>query len=282
MQRNRPLAPLTSLKVGGPAQFFAEPRDRDELARLVRCCRQNEIPFRVLGGGTNLLVRDEGVRGVVARLRPDVFGGIDVQGTAVRAGAAALLSELISESVRAGLTGLEGLVGIPGTVGGAVRGNAGGRSGDIGEHVRKVTVLTADGEVDELDEDDVQFGYRSCSIKDPVILDVVVELSQDDPERITRRVKKQWILKKSSQPLGSQSAGCIFKNPRGTSAGELIEQAGLVGRRVGGAEVSERHANFIVTHEGATASDVLQLAEQIREEVARQFGIELEYEIDIW
>ncbi len=261
---------------------MAEPRNLDELAALVRRCREEDIPLRVLGGGSNVLIRDEGVKGVVVRLTAEPFSQIRTEGQVVHAGAAALLSEVIAEAARAGLSGLEGLVGIPGTVGGAVRGNAGGRSGDIGEHIKSVTVLTAEGEVDELEKDEVEFGYRSSSIKDPVILEAAVELTPDDPDRITRRLKKQWIVKKSSQPLASQSAGCIFKNPRGVSAGELIEQAGLAGKRVGGAEVSERHANFIITREGATAKDVLELCELIRKEVSRQFGVDLEFEIDIW
>jgi len=154
--------------------------------------------------------------------------------------------------------------------------------GDIGQFVKSILVLTATGEVCTRSDDELEFGYRYSSISDPVLLEGTFELSSDDPDKITRRLKKQWIVKKSSQPLSSQSAGCIFKNPRGVSAGSLIEDAGLVGKRVGGAEVSDRHANFIITHEGATADDVLKLCELIRDEVSRQFGIELEYEIQIW
>ncbi|NOX53938.1 MAG: UDP-N-acetylmuramate dehydrogenase [Planctomycetes bacterium] len=282
LEKNKPLAPLTWLKVGGTAEYFAEPRTQDELIRLVQRCQEEEIPLRVMGSGSNLLVRDEGVRGVVVRLTAEEFCRVSVNKETAQAGCGALLSQLIAETVREGLAGLETLVGIPGTVGGALRGNAGGRTGDIGQFVKSVLVLTATGEVCTRSDDELDFGYRYSSITDPVILEGTFELSPDDPDKITRRLKKQWIVKKSSQPLSSQSAGCIFKNPRGVSAGALIEDAGLVGKRVGGAEVSDRHANFIITHEGATADDVLKLCELIQDEVSRQFGVELEYEIQIW
>jgi UDP-N-acetylmuramate dehydrogenase len=281
-RRNEPLAPHTWLKVGGPAEYFMEPRDPAELQRLIACCYEREVPLYVLGGGSNLLVRDEGVTGVVVRLAGEAFSKITVEGTTVRAGGAALLSNLISQTVKAKLGGLEVLAGIPGTVGGALRGNAGGRSGDIGQFATAVRVLTVKGEEFVRTGDALTFAYRKSSINELAILEGTFELQTENPDEIIRRMRKLWIMKKATQPLSFQSAGCIFKNPRGLSAGALIEQAGLKGMRIGGAEVSDRHANFIVTHEGATADDVLRLIDLARAKVAEQFGVDLEPEIQIW
>ncbi len=280
--RDKQLAPYTWLKVGGPAQYFIEPRSSDELTQVIRCCHENKTPVHVLGGGSNLLVRDEGVEGVVLRLSGDEFSRIAVEGTTVRSGTGALLSHVISASVKAGLAGLETLVGIPGTVGGALHGNAGGRSGDIGQFVQSVSVLTVTGEQFVRTEDELSFAYRSSSINELAILEGTFQLQEDDPDEITRRMRKLWIMKKATQPLTFQTAGCIFKNPRGLSAGALIEQAGLQGTRIGEAEISDRHANFIVTHEGAAAASVFELIDLARAKIAEQFGVDLELEIEIW
>jgi UDP-N-acetylmuramate dehydrogenase len=281
-RRDVPLAPYTWLKVGGPAQFLVEPRSVDELAQVVRAAHQEGIPFRVLGGGSNVLVADAGVSGITLRLSNEAFAKVVVEPPIVRAGAGALLSHVMSESVAAGLAGLENLVGIPGTVGGALRGNAGTRHGEVGQFVRSVTVLTAAGDLCVRTEDELTFAYRSSSINEPAIVEVEFELTTDDADEIARRMRKQWIMKKATQPLSFQSAGCIFKNPRGLSAGALIEQAGLKGTRVGQAEVSDRHANFIITHEGATAAEVRTLIELIRTKVAEIHGVDLEQEIQMW
>ena len=280
--RDKQLAPYTWLKVGGPAQYFIEPRNPDELTQVVRCCHESQTPVHVLGGGSNLLVHDEGFEGVVLRLSGDEFARIEVDGTTVRSGTGALLSHLISASVKAGLAGLETLVGIPGTVGGALHGNAGGRSGDIGQFVQSVSVLTVTGEHFVRTEDELSFAYRSSSINELAILEGTFQLQEDDPGEITRRMRKLWIMKKATQPLTFQTAGCIFKNPRGLSAGALIEQVGLQGTRIGEAEISDRHANFIVTREGATAASVFELIELARAKIAEQFGVDLELEIEIW
>lgn len=280
--RDKSLAPYTWLKIGGPAQYFVEPRNYEELVGVVRCCHENQISVHVLGGGSNVLVRDEGISGVVLRISGEPFSRISIADATVRAGAGAMLSQVISQSIRAGLAGLETLAGIPGTVGGALRGNAGGRNGDIGQFVHSVTVLTAKGEQFTRTEDELSFAYRSSSIDELVILEGAFQLHRDDPDEITRRMRKLWIMKKATQPLAFQSAGCIFKNPRGLSAGALIEQSGLKGTRIGQAEISDRHANFIVTHEGAKAGDVLRLIDLARSKVSEQFGVDLELEIQIW
>jgi UDP-N-acetylmuramate dehydrogenase len=280
--RDEPLARHTYFRLGGPAEFFVRPRNLDELAAIVRRCLENDIPMHTLGGGSNVLARDEGVRGVVLHLADEEFSNVRVEGTTVKAGAAALLSHVIAQSVRAGLAGLENLVGIPGTVGGALHMNAGGRAGDIGQFVIDATVMNAHGDIETRGRDDLSFAYRQSNLDEPVILAGGFELEQDDPGEIARRMRKLWILKKAGQPLSFQSAGCIFKNPRELSAGSLIDQAGLKGTRVGKAEISERHANFIVAQEGATSQDVLRLIDLARSRVAERCGIELELEIKIW
>ncbi|HAB10272.1 MAG TPA: UDP-N-acetylenolpyruvoylglucosamine reductase [Planctomycetaceae bacterium] len=281
-QPDRSLAEWTWLKVGGPAEYFVEPRSVEELAAVVRCCAETGVPCRVLGSGSNLLVRDEGVSGVVLRLTEESFGEITIEGTVVKVGAGVLLSHAISHSVRGGLVGLETLVGIPGTVGGALRGNAGGRSGDVGQNVQSVTVMTGSGEQFTRSEDELSFGYRHSSINELVVIDVTFALAEGDVDETLKRMRKLWIMRKATQPMAHQSAGCIFKNPRGISAGSLVEQAGLKGEKVGGAEVSDRHANFIVTSAEATAADVLALIERIRERVSEQCAVDLELEIGIW
>ena len=277
-----PLAPHTWFQLGGPAEYFAEPRSVDELSSLVKRCQQEELPVRLLGGGSNVLVRDEGVPGVVVRLPESSFAQVEVSGRRVIAGGAAKLGHVISTTVREGLAGLETLVGIPGTIGGALHGNAGSRGGDVGQWTERATVMARSGDVSERQRDELVFAYRQSSLDELVILSAEFELEPDDPEQLTKRMQQQWIVKKSAQPLGHQSAGCIFKNPRGMSAGMLIDQAGLKGTRVGGAEVSDRHANFIVAEPGATAQDVLRLIELVRSRVADRLGVELEMEIEVW
>jgi UDP-N-acetylmuramate dehydrogenase len=282
VKRDEPLAPHTWFQLGGPAQYFAEPTSVEELEAIVRRAREAGAPVRLLGGGSNILVRDQGVSGVVVRLSATPFNEIAIQGRTVSAGAGTKLGHAISTSVREGLAGLEALVGIPGTIGGALRGNAGSHGGDIGQWTAKATVMTREGAIVERSREDLVFSYRESSLDELVILGAKFQLEQDDPEALTKRMQKQWIVKKASQPLSHQSAGCIFKNPRGMSAGMLIDQAGLKNTRCGQAEVSERHANFIVADSGATSADVLQLIELVRERVYDRLGIELETEIEIW
>jgi UDP-N-acetylmuramate dehydrogenase len=282
VKRAEPLAPHTWFHLGGAAEYFADPNTIDELRALVRRAREENIVVRILGGGSNILVRDEGVSGLVVRMAAPAFSEIALAGQILSAGGGAKLGQAISTSVREGLAGLEALVGIPGTIGGALHGNAGSRGGDIGQWTCQATVMTRAGEIIERSREELVFAYRESSLDELVILGAKFELEKDDPEELTKRMQKQWIVKKAAQPLGHQSAGCIFKNPRGMSAGMLIEQAGLKNSRLGQAEVSERHANFIVAHPGATSQDVLGLIEQVRDRVMERLGIDLETEIEIW
>ncbi|WP_397568711.1 UDP-N-acetylmuramate dehydrogenase [Schlesneria sp. T3-172] len=282
LQRDEPLAPYTWLRLGGPAQYLVTPRSVEELKQFVTVCHEEQIPIHILGGGSNLLVKDEGVSGAVIRLTSPVFAEVHIEGNKVRAGSGALLSRVISETVRAGLSGFENLAGIPGTIGGALCGNSGGRQGEISQLVTRVTGLTSLGEVVVRSQDELSFDYRQSNLNELLILEGEFELRSDDPEAISQKLKMNWIAKKAVQPLSSQSAGCIFKNPRGQRAGMLIEQAGLKGTRIGGAEISERHANFIVTYPGAKSSDVLRLIDLVRSKISEQFGVHLEPEIKIW
>jgi UDP-N-acetylmuramate dehydrogenase len=279
---NEPLAPFTQMKLGGPAEMMVQPRSRDELAALVRRCFEDHIPVRVLGSGCNMLVRDEGVRGVVLRLCEPAFTQIDVEGKRVLAGTGAAVSALISKAARHGLAGLETLIGIPGTVGGALRTNAGNRSSDIGQFVRSVEVMDNQGTIHVRERDELRFGDHASNLDDPVLLSAEFVLETDTLDGIMKRMLKAWIHRKAAQPFSFQTAGRIFKNPRGLSAAAMIEQAGLLRTRVGGAEVSDRDANYIVVQPGANARDVLRLMDLMRSRVKEKFNVDLEREITIW
>ncbi|MDR3633929.1 MAG: UDP-N-acetylmuramate dehydrogenase [Isosphaeraceae bacterium] len=280
---DEPLAPHVWFRLGGPAAYMARPETCDQLLGLLQRCRSEGLAFRILSGGSNVLVRDEGVNALVIHLESPAFSDVATRDNVIEAGAAVPLTALISQSARAGLGGLEILTGIPGTVGGALRCNAGDRQGSIGQYVRRATVIDTQNEIQVRERDDLSFAHRESNLDEPVILSAEFELEPEDPEAVVRRMRRIWIVKKENQPYGHQSSGCIFKNPTpDLSAGTLIEQAGLKGARHGSAEVSDRHANFIVAHPGATASDVLNLIDQIRQRVWQQFGYELELQIQIW
>jgi UDP-N-acetylmuramate dehydrogenase len=282
VSENVPLARYTWYKIGGPARYFVRPRTTEELREAAARCAENGIPVYVLGLGANLLVSDEGVDGAVFRLDADHWRRVRFDKTAVEVGAGADMQKLLVRTVRQGLAGIECLAGIPGTVGGGVRMNAGGKFGDIGAIVSRVTVMSADGTVFDRTKDDLVFEYRNTNIAAPFILAATLELEEDDPERIMAKTKEIWMYKRNSQPLNTKNCGCIFKNPRGLSAGALIDQAGLKGMRVGGAEVSAKHANFIVAHPGCRAADVQKLIKVIREKVYDKNEIVLESEVKIW
>lgn len=283
VQRDQPIAPLTWFRLGGNAEYLARPRNLDQLVSLVKTCLNEHIQLHVLSGGSNVLVRDEGVRGVVIHMESPAFSDVSLDGRVITAGAAVPLTALISQTARAGLAGLEVMTGIPGTVGGAILGNAGSRQDAIGAYVREVEVIDPAGNHIRRDRDDLSFGYRSSNIDDPIIIAAKLELTLEDTETVVKRMRRTWIIKKETQPYGHQSSGMIFKDPEpDISARMLIDQAGLKGARVGGAEVSERHSNFIVANPGATASDVLALVELIRARVADQLKYELEPLIRVW
>jgi len=238
--------------------------------------------MRVLGFGTNLLVSDEGVRGAVIKLQEQDFGKSRFNDDYLTVGAGAGLNKVVLDCVRKGLSGLEALTGIPGSVGGAIRMNAGGNFGDIGTSVHSVTLMDADGKIFEKSKPELVFDYRWTNITAKFVLDAKITLAESDKEQMLRTLKEVWIYKKNSQPLNIRSAGCVFKNPRGLSAGALIDRAGLKGLQIGAAQVSEKHANFIIAHKGCKSGDVQRLIEAVRERVKDKFSVELELELDIW
>jgi UDP-N-acetylmuramate dehydrogenase len=267
---DEPLGPYTTMKVGGPADYFVEPRSAEELADAFRAARECELPVRILGSGANLLVRDAGVRGVVVRLTHlNRRVGLHVE-------AGYNFSKLVKETAAEGLGGLECLAGIPAHVGGAIRMNAGGRHGETASAVRYVDVLTPGGELRRLTREQVGFRYRGTSLGDAVVLAAGFELPPADG--IWDRYNDVLSQKKNSQPLGTHNAGCMFKNPPGGQAGRIIDECGLKGLRVGNAHVSERHANFIENDGGATAADVLALVDRIR----ARAPVPLELEVLVW
>ena len=277
-----PLGPYTWYGLGGPAQVLARPASVQQLSALAARCSTKKVPMYVLGSGANLLVADQGVPGVVVRLDDANFCQVTFDGNRVSAGAGYDLMKLVLESARRGLGGLECLAGIPATVGGAVRMNAGGTFGDIGPAVDRVQVMDDGGQVYYRGRDDLVFSYRKSNIIARFILSVEFELSRQDPDELIRQVKEVFLYKKSSQPMAAHSPGCAYKNPDQAPAGRLIDDAGLKGYRVGGAYVSQRHANFILAGPGASAADVLAVLEHIEQTVRARFGIDLEREIVVW
>jgi len=288
---NEPLSQHTWFGLGGPARWFAEPSDTDELGALVRVCYEHDIPIRALGLGANLLVCDDGVDDMVVRLKASPFRHVQWPTNGARrgneevtisVGAGTDIFWLVNETGRHGLSGLECMGGIPGTLGGAIRMNAGGRHGQISNVVKNVTVVDTNGTVRTLPADEMDFAYRHTELNGAIVCGATLKLIREDPEKVRQRLMEIWTDKRQTQPFDEASAGCVFRNPPGHNAGQLIDRAGLKGKRIGGATVSKQHANFIIAQEGATARDVLRLIGIIRREVAERFGVELELEIEVW
>jgi UDP-N-acetylmuramate dehydrogenase len=282
VKENAPLKDLTWYGLGGNTDYLIHPQTVEQLKEVIQCCHENDVPVHVLGFGSNLLVSDDGVRGAVLKLDAEPFCRVQFENTTLTSGAGANLNKLVLDSVRKGLSGLEALTGIPGSLGGAIRMNAGGNFGDIGSCVESVTVMDKQGNIFEKSKPELVFDYRWVNITAPVILSATMELTESDADAMLKTIKEVWIYKKNSQPLNTKNAGCIFKNPRGMSAGALIDRAGLKGTQIGGAVVSEKHANFITTEKGCTSKDVRQLIEQIQAKVKEMFDVQLEPEIEIW
>ena len=282
VETNYPLARRTWYGLGGPADYFIRPNNTEQLKQVVQRCNENGIPIYVMGFGSNLLVSDAGVKGAVIKLQSEQFAQVEFNDREVTAWAGAELSKLVLTCVEKGLSGIETLTGIPGSVGGAVKMNAGGNFGDFGAAVETVALMDGTGTVFEKSKPELEFDYRQTNITAKFILNARLKLNAGDPEQIMRTVKEIWIYKKNSQPLNTKNSGCIFKNPRGISAGALIDRAGLKGMKIGGATVSEKHANFIIAESGCTSSDVMKLIETVRKTVKDQFDVELELEIEIW
>ncbi len=281
LKRDEPLAEKTTMRVGGPARFYAEPANVDDLAALLRTAERFGLPQFILGRGSNLLVPDEGFPGLVLRLDAPGFKQITpLEGGRLRAGAGVRLKELCGHAAALGLAGFEFLEGIPGSVGGSLRMNAGAMGGWIFDVIEEVELVTLDGVLRRVPRDAFHVGYRKCQeLLEAVAVSAVFRApSQDETAAIRARMDEFSGKRKSSQPR-DPSAGCVFKNPEGTFAGKLIDELGLKGRRVGAAEVSPIHGNFIVNKGGATCADILALIRDIRREVKGARGIELEPEV---
>jgi UDP-N-acetylmuramate dehydrogenase len=289
IKKNEPLGRHTSFAIGGPADMLAYPVDRDDLVRLLREIKKQGLRYFILGGGTNLLVRDGGFRGVVITLQR--MGTIRIEReyrsvggnfAVVSAEAGAPLPKLHFFATEQGLTGLEFAGGIPGTVGGAVCMNAGTAAGEMGDVLESVTLVSPDGELVARSREEMGFGYRTANVPaGHLVVEARVILRRGDKEQIKARVKELLDKRKQRQPMGFPSAGSVFKNPLEESAGKLIETAKLKGRTVGDAQVSDKHANFIVNRGTATARDVLTLMEIVKQTVLDVHGVRLEPEIKI-
>jgi UDP-N-acetylmuramate dehydrogenase len=281
-RRNEPLAPHTHLKIGGPAEFLLQPTSVEELRDVLAACQREKVPVRMLGGGHNLLVRDDPVSGAVIRLTAPAFTMLEWDGKRIVAGGGGQLFDLIAFSVRQGLGGLETLVGLRGTVGGSVRCNVGDRSGEIGQAVQKVTVMTDAGTIHTRSRDELNFSEHQSDLDEPVILTVEFELDRETPEAVLKRMRKAWILRKAAEPFSFQAGVRLFRNPPGHTAATLIDRAGMTKAKTGGAELSERNANYVVAHPGTTAADILQLSELLRTRVKERTGVSLERELHVW
>jgi UDP-N-acetylmuramate dehydrogenase len=278
---DEPLSLHTTLSVGGPADIVRV-RDARRLPELVTYLSSKGVPWRVLGGGSNLVVADEGLPGVLLQLARGE--ALVFRGNRVEVPAAESLGTAILECAKRNLGGMEGLIGVPGMVGGALRMNAGAYGSEIGDVVRALTLLHgATGVIETVTNEGVHFEYRRTSFAPgDVTLSATLELQECPYAVIVERIKECNRKRRASQPMEERSAGCIFKNPPGRSAGKLLDELGLKGTRVGGAVVSERHANFIVNRFQATASDIVKLMDLMRERVLKACGLELEEEVIVW
>jgi UDP-N-acetylmuramate dehydrogenase len=276
-----PLSFHTSLRIGGPADFFIVPQDVEDIRLALAFAEKEQLPVEVVGGGNNLLVRDRGIRGVVLKLE-GCLGRADFHGEEAVAGAGVSLSALIREAAALNLGGIECLVGIPATIGGAVAMNAGTVDGWIGDFVSAVYFLHPDGTLGEFKPGAGSFGYRVFAAPPgSVLIGARLRLHRRPHADILKDIKQRLKQKKATQPLALASVGCVWKNPQGEVAGRLLEKVGLKGKRLNGAEISAKHANFIVNRGGAMGADVLALMEVARDRVRNQFGITLEPEIRI-
>ena len=280
-RRDEPLAKRTTLRVGGPADFFVEPADETDLAAVLKTCREGELPFFILGRGSNLLVRDGGFRGAVICLSQPFFSHVEIYGEKLHCGAGAKLKTVAVEARRNGLSGVEFLEGIPGSVGGALRMNAGAMGGQTFDAIESVRLMNFEGVIRQLTPQEMNVTYRNCvTLKNHIALAAIFKCKPLPHEEIEQRMKAYSEKRWESQPA-APSAGCIFKNPPAIPAGKLVDELGLKGTRVGGAVVSAEHGNFIINDGKATARDVLELIEILKAKAKAERGIELHTEVEI-
>ena len=277
-----PMKNHTTFRIGGPADALALPKTPEEVAEVVRFCHEHAQPYYVLGNGSNLLVSDEGYRGIVLQLYRN-FNDIQVNGEMITVQSGAMLAAVARTAYQNGLTGLEFASGIPGTIGGAVVMNAGAYGGEMKHVLREVTVLTKEGEVLAIPAKALELGYRTSVIPKNgwIVLGAVLQLKKGDPEQILARMEELKEQRITKQPLDLPSAGSTFKRPEGYFAGKLIMDVGLRGFTVGGAQVSEKHCGFVVNRGDATAADVWELICEVKRRVKERTGVELEPEVKL-
>ncbi len=280
IRENVPLAPLTHVRIGGAARLFVEPFTEDEVARLVRACLELGYPLRVLGGGSNLLVPDEGIDAVVVSL--GALNRTVRDGERVTAGAGVSLPSLLRQTKDAGLAGLELLTGIPAVVGGAVAMNAGTRDGETFAHLVSLAVVNPGGEIEVWDKSRFAPRYRDGGLAGAIVLHATFELRPDDPKAIFARLEASLKKRNATQPVTERSVGCVFQNPACAAAAKLIDDAGCKNLRVGDISVSAKHANYFVNGGRGTCADFLALLRLVQQRVRDHAGVELEPEVRIW
>ena len=270
----------TTFKIGGPADYFLMPDKGEDVGRVIKICKEKEIPYFILGNGSNLLVGDGGYRGAVIQIYRNM-SSVTVEGNEITAQAGALLSAVAAAAKNASLTGFEFAGGIPGTIGGAVVMNAGAYGGEMKDVLTEVTVMNAEGDIFTLPTEELELGYRTSIIKTAgyIVLEAKIRLKEGDPEVIRETMKDLTIRRTTKQPLEYPSAGSTFKRPEGYFAGKLIMDSGLAGYQVGGAQVSEKHCGFVINAGDATARDVRTLMDNVRDIVYKKYGVTLEPEV---
>ena len=282
VREQEPLKNHTTFKIGGPARFFSQPKNYDQLKELLGSAKENKIPVFILGAGSNILAGDKGLNALVLKLDSARFKEIIYRADCLIAGSGVLLSQLINSAASRGICGFEFLAGIPATVGGALAMNAGAWGENIANSVQQVEVMEYNGRMKILNKTNIRFSYRKSNLSKYIILNARFKILKKNKAKIRERIKEYLTLRRNSQGMTLPNAGCIFKNPAGESAGKLIELCGLKGKKSGGACISRKHANFIVNQGRASAKDVLKLIGLVKRKVKHKFGLDLEPEIKIW
>ena len=277
---DEPMSRHTTFRVGGPADFFVTPKAKEEVRDVIRICKEAGMPYYIIGNGSNLLVSDAGYRGVIVQIYKEM-NEVKVEGDLVKAQAGALLSGIAAKALGAELSGFEFASGIPGTIGGACVMNAGAYGGEMKDVLESVTALTGEGKIIELGRNELELGYRTSVIakKGYIVLGAVLKLERGDGEKIKTYMDELKEKRVTKQPLEYPSAGSTFKRPEGYFAGKLIEDAGLRGFQVGGAQVSEKHCGFVINRNHATAADIMELMRQVQIRVKENSGVDLEPEV---
>ena len=277
---NEPMKKHTSFKIGGPAECFIKAQKIEEIQEILKLVKENNIPLKIIGNGSNLLVKDEGIKGIVLKID---IKKIEIQGNNVTVGSGVKLGELAPKLLREELAGFEFASGIPGTIGGAIRMNAGAHGSELKDIVKTVTYMDKNGEMHKIKNEDAKFEYRNSrfSKEDNIILETELELEKGNKEEIQAKMTEYANFRKEKQPIEYPSAGSTFKRGADFITAKLIDECGLKGYQIGGAQISEKHAGFIINKENATAEDVIKLIEYTKEQVYNKFGKKIELEVEI-